>query len=244
MFEKRKALSMSRLSRLPPICAAMVVLIAGSAAFAESKIGGVSQQEYRGATGAPSGGAASPLYFANGVYSGETVTTPDAGSTVLTFQDTTELRVGGSSTVVLDHFVYDPGSRTGDAAINFSKGIFRFVTGDIQNKSNVKLTTPTTSLTIRGTNFKVVVNDAGTIVAVTKGHVELKPCGGTAETRLLGPGEAAAVSTACTVKAVALSDVPTDPGTDGGGLGDGTRGNEGSPSGGGGGSSHDGGNLR
>ena len=224
---------MSLLSRLPPICAVVAVVIAGSTAFAESKIGGVAQREYKGATGAPTGGAASPLYFANDVYSGETVATPDAGSTALTFRDSTELRLGGNSRVVLDHFVYDPGTRTGDAAINFSKGIFRFVTGDIQNKSNVKLTTPTTSLTIRGTDFKVVVNDAGTIVEVKTGYVELKPCGGTAETRLVSPGQAVLVTASCNVKAVAVSDVPTDPGTDGsgGGGGDGKGHDPSQPSG-------------
>jgi len=154
------------------------------------------------------------------------VHTPEAGSTVLTFGDTTQLSIGANSTVVLDHFVYDPGSRTGDASINFTKGIFRFVTGDIQNKSNVKLTTPTTSLTIRGTDFKVVVNDAGTIVEVTKGAVEIKPCGGTAETRLVTPGQAASVSPSCSVSSVPISSVPTDPGTDGGDSGGDTRGHD------------------
>lgn len=207
---------MSLLSRLPSVGAALAIVVAGSAAFADSKIGGVSQKDYKGATGASAGGAPAGLYFANDVYSGETVATPNAGSTVLTFQDLTELRVGASSTVVLDHFVYDPGTRTGDAAINFSKGIFRFVTGDIQNKANVKLTTPTTSLTIRGTDFKVVVDDGGTIVQVNTGYVEIKPCGGTPETRLVSPGQAVRVSPACSISSVALGDVPGDPGTDGG----------------------------
>jgi hypothetical protein len=206
-------------SRLPSVCAALAIVLTSSAAFAGNDIGGVSQKEYKGATGAPAGGAASALYFANDVYSGERVTTPDAGSTKLTFQDSTELQVGANSSVVLDHFVYDPSSQTGDAAINFSKGIFRFVTGDIKNKSNVKLTTPTTSLTIRGTNFKLVVTDAGTIIEVKAGFVEIKPCGGTAETRLVSPNEAVLVTAACNVKAVSLGDVPTDPGTDGGGEG-------------------------
>jgi len=211
---------MSRFMRFPPLCAALaLVLCAQAGQAAQEKIGGVSQHEYKGATGAVSGGAASALYFASDVYSGETVSTPDAGSTVLTFGDTTQLNVGANSTVVLDHFVYDPGSRTGDASINFTKGIFRFVTGDIQNKSNVKLTTPTTSLTIRGTDFKVVVNDAGTIVQVISGAVEIKPCGGTAETRLVTPGEAARVSPSCSVSSVPLSSVPNDPGTDGGNSG-------------------------
>jgi hypothetical protein len=56
--------------------------------------------------------------------------------------------------------------------------------------------------------------------------VELKPCGGGAETRLLGPGEAASVSPACTVKSVAFGDVPGDPGTDGEGPGEGGPGHD------------------
>ncbi len=221
---------MSLLSRVLPICTALAMILGGSAAFAKTaSIGGVSQKDYKGATGAPAGGSASPLYFAADVYSGETVATPDAGATAVTFRDLTVLRLGGSSTVVLDHFVYDPATRTGDAAINFSRGIFRFVTGDIQNKSNVKLTTPTTSLTIRGTDFKVIVNDGGTIVEVKSGNVEIKPCGGTAETRLVSPGQAVLVTAACNVKAVALGDVPTDPATDGSGPGEGGKGHEGSP---------------
>lgn len=221
---------MSRSSRLSPLYAALAVALcapaATSPAQADSKIGGVSQKEYRGATGAPTAGSASALYFANDVTSGETVRTPEAGSTKLVFRDSTELSIGANSTVVLDNFVYDPGSRTGDASINFTKGIFRFVTGDIQNKSNVKLTTPTTSLTIRGTDFKVIVNDGGTIVAVNSGAVEIKPCGGTAETRLVMPGEAARVSPSCSVSSVVLSDVPTDPATDGGGEGGGPPGHD------------------
>ncbi len=213
---------MSSLLRLIPICAALAVAIAGSNAFAESRIGGVSLKEYKGATGAPAGSPPAALYYANDVYSGETVTTPDAGGTVLQFHDNTLLRVGSSSTVVLDRFVYDPQSRTGDAAIKFTKGIFRFVTGDIKNKDNVKLTTPTATLTIRGTNFKLVVNSDGTIVEVKSGHVEVHPCGNSNETRLVGPGEAVQISTACNgVKAVALGNVPTDGTTDGGGPGGG-----------------------
>ncbi len=102
---------MSLLSRGLPICTALAMILGGAAAFAEtSLIGGVSQKDYKGATGAPAGGSASPLYFANNVYSGETVATPDAGATRLTFQDLTELHLGSNSTVVLDHFIYDPTS--------------------------------------------------------------------------------------------------------------------------------------
>ena len=113
--------------------------LATSTAQADSKIGGVNQKEYKGATGAPSGGAASPLYFANDVFSGETVSTPDAGSTMLVFQDSTELNVGANSTVVLDKYVFDPSRHVGEGGVNFSKGIFRFVTGSLKNKEGYDL---------------------------------------------------------------------------------------------------------
>ena len=51
---------MSLLSRGLPICTALAMILGGSAAFAEtSLIGGVSQKDYKGATGAPAGG---PLF--------------------------------------------------------------------------------------------------------------------------------------------------------------------------------------
>jgi hypothetical protein len=208
---------MPHLSRLTPICALVAVTIVATAALAESTIGGVSQREYRGATGAPTGAPAEPIYFANDVFSGETVATPPVGGTVLQFKDQTELRIGSNSTVVLDHFVYDPQSQTGDAAINFSKGIFRFVTGDIKNKDNVKLTTPTATLTIRGTDFKLLVTDDGTVIRVYSGYVEVHPCGNSNQARVIGPDQAAKITSKCDgVQPIGLGDVGSDSTTDGG----------------------------
>jgi hypothetical protein len=58
-------------------------------------------------------------------------------------------------------------------------GVFRLITGDIKNKDAVKLTTPTTSLTIRGTKFILAVAaDGTTIHGVLEGAVDVAPCGG------------------------------------------------------------------
>jgi len=52
---------MSLLSRGLPICTALAMILGGAAAFAEtSLIGGVSQKDYKGATGAPAGAALHP----------------------------------------------------------------------------------------------------------------------------------------------------------------------------------------
>ena len=57
-----------------------------------------------------------------------------------------------SAMAVLDRFVYDPDTHQGDVAISFAKGAFRFIRGEIKNKQNVTLRTPTASMVIRGTS--------------------------------------------------------------------------------------------
>ena len=122
--------------------------------------------------------------------------TGNTASTALTFLDDTRIQVGENSKVILDKFIYDPNSQTGDVAINFSKGVFRFVTGNMQNKDGFQLKTPSATLVIRGTVFLVnVAGDGTTDVSVLEGQVEVKPCGGAPQTA--NPGESVTVSGDC-----------------------------------------------
>jgi len=215
---------MSVTMRALPICAALSLVALGASAANDARIGGVVQKDFSGATGMVVGSAAKDLYYRDDVYSGETVATPGNGSTALLFQDATRLQLGANSTVVLDRFVYDPDSQQGDASIKFSKGIFRWVTGEIKNKDAVKLATPTATLTIRGTDFKLFVGDDGTsIVEVLDGQVEMTPCNN-GEPRSATSGQALKTTPSCGISAVGLSDVPRDPGVDGGGSGGGGTG--------------------
>jgi hypothetical protein len=210
---------MSLTMRALPVCAALALVAVGASAANDSRIGGVVQKDFTGATGTTVGNVAKDLYYRDDVYSGETVATPGNGSTALLFQDATRLQLGANSTVVLDRFVYDPSSQQGDASLKFSKGIFRWVTGEIKNKDAVKLTTPTATLTIRGTDFKLFVGGDGTsILEVFDGQVDMTPCNN-GEPKSATAGQALMTTPACNITQVGLSDVPTDPGTDGGGGG-------------------------
>lgn len=214
---------MSRRTRASALLAGTALILLCATALADSQIGGVTQREFLGATGLPPGATEEYLYFNHNVYAGETVTTPANSSTRIKFLDKTEIRVGANSSIVLDRFVYDPSTHTGDVALKFSKGIFRFVTGDIATKDAVKLTTPTTSLVIRGTNFKLYVGEDGsTILEVDEGAVDATPCGNGRTVRAAA-GQALKVTAGCAVQTVGLSSVPRDPGTDGEGPGGGSN---------------------
>ena len=98
------------------------------------QIGAVLQRDDTGAVGERlEGKRQRELFFDLPVDSNKSVL-GNSASTALSFLDETRIQVGENSKIILDKFIYDPNSQTGDVAINFSKGVFRFVTGNMQNK--------------------------------------------------------------------------------------------------------------
>ena len=202
---------MRAFTRVTLCCSAAIMALSASVALAEQQIGNVVQKDFNGAKGLRvASTSADDLMFNHDVFAGETVNTSGSASTVIRFQDQTQIQVGSNSSIVLDKFVYDPASGTGDAAIKFGTGVFRFITGDIKNKDAVKLTTPTTSLTIRGTKFILAVTaDGTTSVGVLEGAVEVSPCGGNRPVTEPS-GQAVRVGSDCKAHSVSMGSVTTD----------------------------------
>lgn len=177
-------------------------------ASAESEVGSVAQREFLGALGTRESGEQHDLYFNESVYSNEAVETGATAATNLVFLDNTNLYVGASSRVVLDRFVYDPEQRLGDVAISFGKGAFRFITGNIENKENVSLSTPTATMTIRGTELLIfVLSDGTSEINVLEGAVDLLPCE-TDEPVRVNAGEALFITTSCETTALEARVLP------------------------------------
>jgi hypothetical protein len=68
----------------------------------------------------------------------------------LVFLDGTSLTVGVDSDLVIDRYVYDPGTQKGDLAMTATRGAFRFVGGAISKKSEVVVKTPSAEIGVRG----------------------------------------------------------------------------------------------
>ena len=191
---------------------AMVLGLMSSAAMADTQIGNVVQPEFTGATGtrAVSSASVEELHFNRDVFAGETVRTPADGSTVIKFQDLTRIQVGHGATIVLDSFVYDPQTATATGSISFTKGVFRFISGTANDKA-VGLTTPTTTIAIRGTRILINVGDDGSSdVGVVDGSIQVTPCGGGSVVTLT-QGQAVRVSAACNgAEHMPLAEVPVD----------------------------------
>lgn len=202
--------------------AALAGLIGATSDAVGQEIGDVSQRDYMGARGTPPEQETRSLYFGNTVYANETVETDNGGSTTLTFVDDTELRLGSNATVVLDRFVYDPATGDGEAVITLSKGIMRFISGDM-NKDAYSVRTPTATMAVRGTDFLVwlVPTTGATILSVLSGQVDVLGCGG--HEASAGADQSIRVRGDCSGADPAPGRaVPSDAGVDGGGSDEGS----------------------
>ena len=84
--------------RLALCCSAAIVALSVSAALADQQIGNVVQKDFNGAKGLRvASTSADDLMFNHDVFAGETVNTSGSASTVIRFQDQTQIQVGANS---------------------------------------------------------------------------------------------------------------------------------------------------
>ena len=137
------------------LCAPMVI---GTAA---AKVGVTSATD-GDPLGKPPDGAERVLRVGVDVQANEVITTKAGDRAHLMFLDGTSLTVGPDASLVIDKFVYDPNSKTGDLAITASKGVFRLVGGKISKTNAIAVNTPSNSIGIRGGIAMFDVNQAKT----------------------------------------------------------------------------------
>lgn len=102
-------------------------------------------------------GKSLPAVSGGGLMEGDRVVTGPKGAAAVTLKDGTVLSVGPNSSLDLTHYVFDQTSQNGSLLLNLIQGTVRMVTG-IMGKTNpdlIKLTTPTSVVGVRGTDFIV-----------------------------------------------------------------------------------------
>ena len=100
--------------------------------------------------GRPPGESERVLLVGTDVQANEIITTSADARAHLVFLDGTTLTVGPSAQLTIEKFVYDPSSKKGELAINASKGVFRLIGGRISKTTPITVTTPSSTMGIRG----------------------------------------------------------------------------------------------
>ena len=81
----------------------------------------------------------------------------------LTFEDDTKVSITEQSKLMIDDFVYDANAKTGKLAMRVALGTVRYASGQVahNNRENVRLRTPTATISVRGTDFTMTVDEIG-----------------------------------------------------------------------------------
>ncbi|MGP0061326.1 MAG: FecR domain-containing protein [Beijerinckiaceae bacterium] len=146
---------------LPAACA-LVATTAGA-----QDVGNIGAANPR-AVGTPPGAAARELAIGERVVNKERILTTEAGTAQVTFIDRTTLNIGRNSSVTIDKFLYDSQAGVGEFAASMSKGVMRFVGGQISHSSGATVTTPVATIGVRGGTTIILFRASGGIIVI--GH--------------------------------------------------------------------------
>ena len=127
-----------------------------------ASIGEVTQLEGNGVIDRKDGDKGIVVEKELDVFSYDTVKTGN-GKVGIEFIDATRVDVTQHSKLIIDEFVYDPNSGTGKLSLKASLGTVRYASGQIAKNSatNVKITTPTATIGVRGTDFTMTIDEVG-----------------------------------------------------------------------------------
>jgi hypothetical protein len=116
------------------------------------------------------------------VQANEVITTAADDRAHLVFLDGSALTVGPNARLTIDRFVYDPNTQKGELAINASKGVLRLVGGKISKTNAITITTPSSTIGIRGGIAIFSVTQVETIAGFVFGNSMTVTAGGKTET--------------------------------------------------------------
>jgi hypothetical protein len=116
------------------------------------------------------------------VQANELITTAANDRAHLVFLDGSALTVGPNARLAIDRFVYDPNTQRGELAINATKGVFRLVGGKISKNTPITITTPSSTIGIRGGITIFSVTQVQTIANFVFGSSMTVTAGGLTQT--------------------------------------------------------------
>lgn len=157
--------------------AALAALLSTSVAFAQEQVGQATLIKTSVT------GAGGPLEIKSPVYRDERITTSQSGLGEFTFRDGTKFAVGGSSSVVIDRFVFDDSNTFNQLTLNAARGSFRWISGKSKSQA-YEIVTPAGTIGVRGTRLDIFVGAGGlTSVVLLEGAAQFCGANGCQELR-------------------------------------------------------------
>jgi trimeric autotransporter adhesin len=144
----------------------VVVTLVVPGALAQERVG-VNTAVNPDASGTSPGAVTRRLVLGMEVVHNEHITTGPGGQTQILFVDESAMTVGPDADMTIDDFVFDPNSSEGQLAMSATKGVLRFVGGQLSKRENaVSLKTPSGTIGVRGGIFVMTLSPTGKLQVV------------------------------------------------------------------------------
>lgn len=101
-----------------------------------------------------------PLKVKDDIYLNDVVQTGANAALGITFIDNTTFNLKASTKITIDNYVYEDGGKNNAAIFDVAKGTAAFVAASVAKTGDMKITTPTATLGIRGTGLVEVPEGA------------------------------------------------------------------------------------
>ena len=106
-----------------------------------------------------------PLKVKDDIYLNDVVQTAANSSLGITFIDATTFNLKANAQITIDTYVYEDGGKNNAGVFDVAKGTAAFVAAAVAKTGDMKITTPTATLGIRGTTGLVEVPEGGSTTA-------------------------------------------------------------------------------
>ncbi len=116
-----------------------------------------------------------PLKLKDDIFFNDTVQTSANSKLGITFSDATTFNLSASSKMTIDNYIYEEGGSQNVGAFDIAKGTVAFVAAAVAKTGDMKITTPTATLGIRGTTGLVEVPEGATAANANNVAIKLYP---------------------------------------------------------------------
>ncbi|MBB4261173.1 hypothetical protein GGD64_005221 [Bradyrhizobium sp. CIR3A] len=116
-----------------------------------------------------------PLRVRDDIYLNDVVQTSSNSTVGITFDDATTFNLSASSKITIDNYVYEDGGKQNSAIFDVGRGTVAFVAAAVAKTGNMKITTPTATLGIRGTTGVVDVPEGAVASNARNVNIKLYP---------------------------------------------------------------------
>jgi hypothetical protein len=119
--------------------------------------------------------SSTPLKLKDDIFLNDLLQTSANSSLGVTFNDSTTFNLTASARITVDNFVYSDGGKQNAALFNVAKGTVAFVAAAVAKTGDMKISTPTATLGIRGTTGLVEVPEDAAAGGANNVAIKLYP---------------------------------------------------------------------